>query len=63
MQGTYYGSARLQSDMPRMVDLYMNGQLDLDALITRNYHLEEINEAYDDLNSGGIGRGLITRFD
>lgn len=63
LQGTYYGSARLQSDMPRMVDLYMNGQLDLDALITRSYHLDEINEAYDDLNSGGIGRGLITRFD
>ena len=41
----------------------MNGQLDLDALITRSYHLDEINEAYEDLNSGGIGRGLITRFD
>ena len=63
LKGTYYGSARLQSDMPRMVDLYLSGQLDLDTLVTRTYHLEEINEAYGDLIQGGIGRGVITRFD
>ena len=63
LKGTYYGSARLQSDMPRMVDLYMSGQLNLDALVTRNYHLEEINQAYEDLTRGEVGRGVITRFD
>ena len=62
LKGSYYGSARLQTDMPRMVDLYMSGRLDLDALITRTYHLDEINKAYGDLVSGQVGRGVITRF-
>ena len=59
----YYGSARLQSDMPRMVDLYMSGQLNLDALVTRTYHLEEINQGLRRPHPGRGGPGVITRFD
>ncbi len=62
LKGTYYGSAQLQVDMPRMVELYQTGRLNLDDLITRSYRLEDINEAYQDLNRGEVGRGVIMEF-
>lgn len=62
LKGSYYGSARMQDDMPKMVDLYMSGRLNLDALVTHTYSLDEINEAYKDLIRGEVGRGVITRF-
>jgi S-(hydroxymethyl)glutathione dehydrogenase/alcohol dehydrogenase len=59
LKGTYYGSARCHVDMPKIVDMYLSGRLDLDELITRRYSLDQINEAYEDLEAGGIGRGVI----
>ena len=59
LKGSYYGSARCHEDMPKMVDLYLSGRLNLDELITRRYDLDHINQAYDDLMGGGIGRGVI----
>jgi S-(hydroxymethyl)glutathione dehydrogenase/alcohol dehydrogenase len=59
LKGSYYGSARCHVDMPRMVDLYLGGRLDLDGLVTRRYRLDQVNEAYEDLERGGIGRGVI----
>jgi S-(hydroxymethyl)glutathione dehydrogenase/alcohol dehydrogenase len=58
--GSYYGSANLQRDIPRLVDLYLGGKLDLDALVARRYTLEEVNAAFDDLAQGKPGRGIIT---
>ena len=59
LKGCYYGSARCHVDMPKIVDLYLSGLLNLDELVTRRYSLDQINEAYADLNSGGVGRGVI----
>ena len=59
VKGCYYGSARCQVDMPKMVELYQSGRLNLDDLITRRYDLDQINQAYGDLVRGGIGRGVI----
>ncbi len=63
LKGSYYGSARLHADMPRLAEMYVSGQLDLDAMVTRTYHLDEINQAYEDLTGGEVGRGVITRFE
>ena len=52
-------SARSRTDMPVMVDLYQSGKLNLDDLVVRHYTLDQINEAYDDLDRGEIGRGAI----
>ena len=54
------GSSRPRVDMPRLLDLYRLGPLDLDRLVTRTYRLDEINEAYDDLQRGVLARGVIT---
>jgi Zn-dependent alcohol dehydrogenase len=58
--GSFYGSCDPQVDMPRVLDLYMEGQLPLDRLVTRTYPLEEINEAFAAMNSGEVARGVIT---
>lgn len=57
--GSVYGSARQRADMPMLVDLYLAGRLKLDELITRSYALEEINQAFDDLRSGRLARGVV----
>ena len=59
MRGTYYGSARSLTDMPTMVDMYRSGKLNLDELVVRHYSLDQINEAYGDMDKGEIGRGAI----
>ncbi|HEX6349698.1 MAG TPA: Zn-dependent alcohol dehydrogenase [Candidatus Dormibacteraeota bacterium] len=58
--GSFYGSARPRVDMPRILDLYRQGKLQLDALLRRHYPLERINEAYADLQGPEPGRGVIT---
>ena len=59
LKGCYYGSARCHVDMPKIVDLYLSGSLNLDDFITRRYELGQINQAYEDLVRGEVGRGVI----
>ena len=60
IRGAFYGSSRPALDFHRMVDMYNAGQLDIDGLITRTYTLDEVNEAYEELERGVVGRGIIT---
>jgi S-(hydroxymethyl)glutathione dehydrogenase/alcohol dehydrogenase len=57
--GSYYGSANLRRDIPRLVDLYLGGKLDLDTLVARRYPLDKVNAAFSDLETGKPGRGVI----
>ena len=59
LTAAYYGGANLRRDIPRLVDLYLNGKLDLDGLVTRRYPLESIDDAFADLLGGKPGRGVI----
>jgi S-(hydroxymethyl)glutathione dehydrogenase/alcohol dehydrogenase len=59
LAGSYYGSARPQRDVPRLIGLYRAGRLKLDELITRRYSLEEAPQALADLERGAAGRGVI----
>jgi S-(hydroxymethyl)glutathione dehydrogenase/alcohol dehydrogenase len=54
-----YGSVRPNIDIPRLVDLYMDGRLKLDELISRTYSLDEINEGFEALRSGQVARGVV----
>ena len=60
LKGAYYGSSRPALDFYRMVDFYKSGKIDVDGLITRSYSLDQINEAYEELDRGVVGRGVIT---
>jgi S-(hydroxymethyl)glutathione dehydrogenase/alcohol dehydrogenase len=59
LTGSRYGSSRVHDDFGRFVDLYMAGKLELDALITKQYPLEDVNEAHRALSAGENMRGLL----
>ncbi|MPZ22908.1 MAG: alcohol dehydrogenase catalytic domain-containing protein [Dehalococcoidia bacterium] len=57
--GCMYGSARVGIDMPRLIDLYMDGRLMVDELVSREWELEGINDAFSLLRSGEVARSII----
>ena len=57
--GSLMGSVRLSVDVPRLVQLYQNGRLKLDELITGRYSLEQINAAIESTESGDALRNVI----
>ena len=58
--GSYFGSCVPRVDFPRMLALYLAGQLKLEELITRRYSIAEAPQAFADLASGRNARGVIT---
>ena len=60
LRGSSYGDARTFVDFPRLVDLYLNGRLKLDELITRRYDAGEANEAFRALAAGEVARSILT---
>ncbi|APE11457.1 alcohol dehydrogenase [Rhodococcus sp. 2G] len=59
LQGAIFGGTGPRSQIPKLLKLYRNGQLDLDNLITKTYKLEDINEGYADMHAGKNLRGLV----
>lgn len=59
LRGSYYGSTRPQTDMPRLLELHKAGKLPIDRLITRRYPLSNVNEAYDALLAGEVARSVL----
>ena len=57
--GCMYGNANFKVDMPRLLELYMAKRLDLDAMITRTYTIDQAPQAFEDLKSGRNARGVI----
>jgi S-(hydroxymethyl)glutathione dehydrogenase/alcohol dehydrogenase len=59
IMGSWYGSARPWVDLPKMVDLYLSGKIQVDSLVSRTYPLDEINTAYDALDKGEVARSIL----
>jgi len=59
LTGCLQGSIVASVDVPRYIDLYMMGKLPIEKLITRNYSLDEINDAFKALEAGEIMRSVI----
>lgn len=57
--GSYYGTANTARDFPLFANLYRQGRLDLDRLVSKTYSLDQINTAYADMLSGEVARGVI----
>ncbi|MCB1366228.1 MAG: Zn-dependent alcohol dehydrogenase [Rhodobacteraceae bacterium] len=57
--GSNMGDTMLTRDIPYLVDLYQQGRLKLDELVTRRYRLEQINEAIADTVAGNARRNVI----
>jgi S-(hydroxymethyl)glutathione dehydrogenase/alcohol dehydrogenase len=58
-RGSAFGGARGRTDVPRIVDWYMNGKISIDPLITHTMPLEDINKAFDLMHSGQSIRSVI----
>jgi S-(hydroxymethyl)glutathione dehydrogenase/alcohol dehydrogenase len=58
-RGTAFGGARGRTDVPRIVDWYMDGKIEIDPLITHTLPLEKINEAFDLMHEGTSIRSVI----
>jgi S-(hydroxymethyl)glutathione dehydrogenase/alcohol dehydrogenase len=59
LQGGLMGSNRFPVDIPRLVDFYQRGLLDLDTIIAERLPLDQINHAFDELRKGDAARSVI----
>ncbi|MBP2369795.1 NDMA-dependent alcohol dehydrogenase [Pseudonocardia parietis] len=57
--GTLYGSANPRADIPKLLELWSAGLVDLDAVVSRTYALEDINDGYADMRTGNFLRGVL----
>jgi S-(hydroxymethyl)glutathione dehydrogenase / alcohol dehydrogenase len=58
-KGTAFGGARGRTDVPKIVDWYMNGKIQIDPLITHTMPLEDINKAFDLMHEGTSIRSVV----
>jgi S-(hydroxymethyl)glutathione dehydrogenase/alcohol dehydrogenase len=58
-KGTAFGGARGRTDVPRIVDWYMEGKINIDDLITHTLPLPRINDAFDLMHSGESIRAVV----
>ena len=59
-RGTAFGGARGRTDVPKIVDWYMEGKIHIDEMITHTMPLDEINTAFDLMHEGKSIRSVVT---
>ncbi|MAP94360.1 MAG: S-(hydroxymethyl)glutathione dehydrogenase/class III alcohol dehydrogenase [Ponticaulis sp.] len=59
-RGTAFGGAKGRTDVPKIVDWYMNGKIQIDPMITHVMPLEKINDAFDLMHEGKSIRSVVT---
>ncbi|MEL6663373.1 MAG: S-(hydroxymethyl)glutathione dehydrogenase/class III alcohol dehydrogenase [Pseudomonadota bacterium] len=59
-RGTAFGGAKGRTDVPKIVDWYMNGKIQIDPMITHVMPLEKINDAFDLMHAGESIRSVVT---
>ena len=59
-KGTAFGGAKGRTDVPKIVDWYMDGKIDIDSLVTQVMPIEKINEAFDLMHKGESIRTVLT---
>ena len=58
-RGTAFGGAKGRTDVPKIVDWYMDGKINIDDLITHTMGLEKINDAFDLMHAGKSIRSVV----
>ena len=59
LKGCWYGGANVHQDVPMLVELYKNGGLKLDELVSNTVSLDQVNAAMDAMGQGNIARSVI----
>ena len=60
--GSLFGSGNPRADIPKLIGLYREGQVDLDGLVTNTYTLDGVNDGYEAMRAGTSIRGVL-KFD
>ena len=58
-RGTAFGGARGRTDVPKIVDCYMDGKIEIDPMITHTMGLEDINKGFDLMHAGESIRSVV----
>jgi S-(hydroxymethyl)glutathione dehydrogenase/alcohol dehydrogenase len=58
-RGTAFGGAKGRTDVPKIVDWYMDGRIAIDPMITHRLTLEEINKGFDLMHAGESIRSVV----
>jgi len=59
IQGSALGSTRFRTDMPMFLELYKQGRIKLDELVSNRIKLDELNGAFDELRAGSVTRNVV----
>ncbi len=59
IKGSFCGQGASVRDFPRMLDWYRQGKLELDSLVTTTYDIEDVAQAYEDMEAGKNARGVV----
>jgi S-(hydroxymethyl)glutathione dehydrogenase/alcohol dehydrogenase len=60
LRGTYYGTANIRRDFPKLLGLWRAGKLDLEGMITKRIGLDDVNDAFAAMQAGDVIRQVIT---
>jgi S-(hydroxymethyl)mycothiol dehydrogenase len=60
LKSSWYGDCLPSRDFPMLVDLYRQGRLDLDAFVTEEVGLEDVEAAFEKMHGGGVLRSVVT---
>jgi S-(hydroxymethyl)glutathione dehydrogenase/alcohol dehydrogenase len=60
LTGSNMGSNQFRTDMPRFVEMYLDGRLKLDEMISKTITLDQINEGFADMKAGNVARSVIS---
>ena len=59
LKSSWYGDCLPTRDFPMLTELYLQGRLDLDAFVTEEIRLDQVEEAFDKMHGGGVLRSVV----
>ncbi len=59
LKSSWYGDCLPTRDFPMLTELYLQGRLDLDAFVTEEIRLDQVEEAFDKMHTGGVLRSVV----
>ena len=59
IKGCWYGSSDVHADVPKLLDLWKKGELKLEELISKEITVDQVNEAFSDMQAGTVARSVI----
>ena len=59
IKGCWYGSSDVYNDVPKLLDLWKQGDLKLEELISKEITVDQVNEAFADMQAGTVARSVI----